>query len=311
MKTEIRAIVAILVVAAFAFGSVSGVAHSWYSDEEKATVTVETGIIGIYGQITNSTGGSSHSHVSDRELFVEFTKGYSSTTLSANYSVTDCTTVTEVKYRMYYVVEVLFGDGSSVNILINNSKGSEISQLTIDDSNQTKYVYGYVYGNDNSGYNISPRGEYGIKISCTPSSTNVKVSFSIIVEAYSSGHNFTTPNHIGYNGKIVFTGLNKSSELTFKGTIPSMDNDLWQGYIDADITFSAGAISSDSSATSDTTVDPAVKNMSSDLTECIIRFVGINLTDNGKVIVSLASKISKFDIIEIKQGGSILYNGGP
>ena len=47
MKAEMKAVVASIVVIALALTAVSGITYSWFSDEEKATIDVTTGVIDI------------------------------------------------------------------------------------------------------------------------------------------------------------------------------------------------------------------------------------------------------------------------
>lgn len=308
MKTEIRAIVAIFVVAAFAFGSVSGVAHSWYSDEEKATVTVETGIIAING-VLGADGGSSIDIASPREAFIKNLTPDQSKNL--RYTISNDTNVSNVLYRMYYIVEIIANIDCVVKIKVKDpitTSGEPTGSSIINEQTIIESSTVYIHGDENSGQStrISDGVYYPIEISCDPISSStspspsVSIALSFIVEAYRFSHVFTKPNHIGSGGAINYT--NTSSESTFKGTIPGWDDGFGPiGYIDADITFSAGAISGPG---------PFVVKNTGDLAHCTISFSGVSLLSEKYVIVSLAPIITGYTISKITQGTTELYNGG-
>lgn len=185
MKTEIRTIVAILVVAAFAFGSVSGVAYSWYSDEEKATVTVETGIIAINGVLGAEGSSSSIDIASPREAFIKNLKPGECKNL--RYTVSNDTNVSNVLYRMYYIVEIIDNTDCEIKIKVNDpitTSGGSTGSSIINEQTITVGSTVYIYGGEEFGYStrISGGVYYPIEISCNSisSSTSPSPSVSIV-----------------------------------------------------------------------------------------------------------------------------------
>ena len=261
MKTEMKAVVASLVVIALALTAVSGVTYSWFSDEEKSTIDVSTVNIDIDGKYTGTpdmTGPYTSAEFVNNDKDLKIGGMVAGSSVTATYTLTNNSTV-DVKYRMYLVVEGI--DSATANGIVSitgDIESTSASPISFDSKG-----IAYVFGGKDFGIVLgSASGEpviypFTVKIALDTSLTSLPgFTVKIVNEAYQSDFEYSAPNFIKSDGSSALPKAAVTEDVIFKGTVPKDSSSSTAEPADAEVTFSPAAMNA---ATADGANDVTLK----------------------------------------------------
>lgn len=192
MKTEIKAIMASVVVIALCLTAVSGVTYSWFSDSEQADITVTSGTIDITGILTTTaTDSSPDTQVSIAGNEATITNLVANRNIPFTFAVSNESTIDTV-YRAYLTVTVTSANENGIfgDVLIN---GENLEGMKAGESKTF-----YFEGSANSGVTLEASTDpvsspYSFNLTTVPELEQQPIGLTIAMtaEAFQADYEFT------------------------------------------------------------------------------------------------------------------------
>lgn len=316
MKAQTKALVASVVVIAFALTAVSGITYSWFSDTETSIIDVSTAKIdieGAYNPSSVSVTGVGGATVTDTTADVTSDNKnltvaglLSHRIIEAEYTLTNNSTV-DTTYRMYIAVDGITDGLANSMISVSGTIGStSSSSLTFTNG------IAYVFGSGTSGVALvkataGTPGTYPfiIKIDSADLTSSVGTfQIKIVNEAYQSDYTYTEAKVISKAGTASLPTTSVTGDVTFKGTVPAATGTTAQP-AESEIVFSAGAMNAaTASGANPTTLKTEMLEPTGSIAKIRLTLDGAAATDFGSDYVTVSLSIpGHYTGLDVVYGG--------